>query len=231
VIAERTGLGRAFIGLLLLATATSLPALRWGLTAESVPAPSGRRARLPRSPPLAGVERLKRGRTPHMIGKKKRKRIGYGPMGTPAMGPPTLHKPAQRGSGRLARAINATRKDAALSPRDETATAPSPDRGGKAATKTAPAGTKAARSTAKAAAPPQRPNSSGSKRSGPSSSPAASGAKKAAATGLSPNRAGQKRAESAAKRSRTKQAGLDGRRLGHVSARGKRAQARRDSKE
>ena len=164
-----------------------------------------------------------------MMGKKKRTRVGYGPMGTPGMGPPRHHKSAQHGSGRLVRAIDATRKDAGMrppSPRDKAANAPSPARTGKTAAKTAPAGAKAARSTAKAAAPPQGSANRGGKHSGPSSPPAGE-AKRKAATG---NSARQNRAKSAAQRSRTKQGGLGSRRLGHVSARGKRAQARRDSK-
>lgn len=45
-----------------------------------------------------------------------------------------------------------------------------------------------------------------------------------------PDRARQRKVKAAAKRSRIKRSGLKSRVLGHVSARGKRAQARRDSR-
>lgn len=49
-------------------------------------------------------------------------------------------------------------------------------------------------------------------------------------TPVSPDRSSQRRAESRAKESRIKRAGIESRLLGHVSASGRRNQARRDSR-
>lgn len=146
----------------------------------------------------------------HMIQKKKRRRIGYGPMGTPGLGPPKLHQSAKRGTGRLGKAVGKALSGAAKA--NAAATTP-----------------KVSASRADLAVPSLNLAKAVGKKGRPAPALSASRSDAPAAKGLSPTPARQKRAKAVATRSRTKASGSDSRRLGHTSASSKRAQARRDS--
>jgi len=164
-----------------------------------------------------------------MLQKKKRKPLSFAPMGTPGAGPGWHRSASLRGAGRLGRALKRSRKSAATTPEKPAklkarALAEWENEGGEVDTASSPvkpSKTLAKKGTNKAGAK-SRPRKQARKdvKSGPVPSP------------KSPvGSAQQKRALTAAKDARKKEAGLEGRRIGKASASGKRAQARRDAKQ
>ena len=145
-----------------------------------------------------------------MTATKQRRRIGYGPMGTPGMGPGQHHRAAAGASGRLGRAMRSLAKGSAA-----------PNSAPKTATRAVSA-VLVKGGGGKASGTPSKP-SPAKKCSGKAGPPART---TSAQTRRSPNPAKQLRANTTAKLARKKEAGLT---VGRVSAGFKRAQARRDS--
>jgi len=181
---------------------------------------------------LASVSRSKllasTGKVYSMIKKKKRKRPSFAPMGTPGAGPGWHRSASPRGAGRLGRALKRLPKGDITAPKQPEkskarALAEWENEGGQVAAATSPA--KPLRTPAKKGnndSGKSRPRKQAPKdvKRGPAPSP------------QSPvGSAQQKRARTAAKDARQKEAGLEGRRVGKASASGKRAQARRNSKQ
>jgi len=164
-----------------------------------------------------------------MLQKKKRKRLSVAPMGTPGAGPGWHRSASARGSGRLGRALKRSRKSAATTPEKPEkpkarALAEGENEGGgvdAASSPVKPSKTQAKKGTSKVGSK-SRPRKQARKdvKSGPAPS-----------TQSPVGSAQQKRARTAAKDARKQEAGLEGRRIGKASASGKRAQARRDSKQ
>jgi len=164
-----------------------------------------------------------------MSKKKKRKRLSFAPMGTPGAGPGWHRSASARGSGRLGRALKRSRKNAETMPEKSEklkarALAEWENEGGEVDAASSPV--KRSKKSAKKGA---------SKAGG--KSPPRKQARKDVKSGTVPSpqspvgSAQQKRARTAAKFARKKEAGFEGRRIGKASASGKRAQARRDAKE
>lgn len=163
-----------------------------------------------------------------MVQKKKRKRLSLAPMGTPGRGLGTHRNASASGSGRLGRALKQVRKSATTAPRKPEkpkarALAERENEDGKVEAtslrvKRSKASAKKGTSKARGKSKPPK-HSSSDVTSGP-----------AASTKSPIGSRQQKRARTAAKNAKIKEAGIDSRRLGQVSARVKRAQARRDSK-
>jgi len=150
-------------------------------------------------------------------------------MGTPGTGPGWHRSASLRGSGRLGRALKRSRKSpATTSEKPDKPKSPAlaewENEGGEvdaASSPVKPSKTKAKKGTTNAGGK-SRPRKQ--TRNDITSGPAPS-------TRSPVGSAEQKRAQTAAKYARKKEAGLEGRRIGKASASGKRAQARRDSKQ
>ncbi len=164
-----------------------------------------------------------------MIQKRKRKRLGLAPMATPGAGPGSHRSASLRRSGRLGRALKRLRMSDTTPPKQPEkpkarALAEWENEGGAVDAASSPM------KPSKTPAKNGNTNAGGKSRPGEqtrndvTSGPALS----------SPSPIGsaqQKRAQTAAKYARKKEAGLEGRRVGKASASGKRAQARRDAKQ
>ncbi len=164
-----------------------------------------------------------------MLEKKKRKRLSFAPVGTPGAGPEWHRSASLRGSGRLGRALKRSRKTATTAPKQPE----KPKARALVEWENEGGGVDAAASPVKPSRTPAKKgnNSAGGKsrpreqtRNDVTSGPAPS-------TQSPVGSAQQKRAGTAAKYARKMEAGLEGRRIGKASASGKRAQARRDSKQ
>jgi len=173
-----------------------------------------------------------------MLQKKKRKPLSFAPMGTPGAGPGWHRSASLRGAGRLGRALKRSRKSAATTPEKPAklkarALAEWENEGGEvgaASSPVKPSKTLAKKGTNKAGVKSQKATSEAGAKSRPRKQ-----ARKDVKSGPVPSTqspvgsAQQKRALTAAKDARKKEAGLEGRRIGKASASGKRAQARRDA--
>ena len=175
-----------------------------------------------------------------MIQKKKRKRLGFAPMGTPGAGRGWHRSAAARGSGRLGTALRRSRKSATTTPKPPKkpkapALAEWENEGGEVDAPTAPverSKKSAKKSTSKAGVKSQKGTSEAGGKSRPRKQAGKDVTSGPAPSTQSPvGSARQKRARTVAKDARKKEAGLEGRRIGKASASGKRAQARRDSKQ
>jgi len=171
-----------------------------------------------------------------MIQKKKRKRLSFTPTGTPGAGPGWHRSASLRGSGRLGSALKRSGKNAAATPgkpERPKARALGEPKNEVAKVDAASPPTKSSKTKAKKGNTAAK---KGGTKSGGKSRPrerTGSGviAGPAPATRSPVGSAKQKRARTAAKHARKKEAGLEGRRIGKASASGKRVQARRDSKQ
>jgi hypothetical protein len=160
--------------------------------------------------------------------KKKRRRFGYGPMGTPGASPRQTHASALRGRGRLGKAMRSLAKERSGPP--TTAGEPTPrelarwaNDGGKVAP-AAPALKPLTKSV-------QSETNTMPKKSQPAIHIAERSTNDSPAIGRSKaNLTNQVGATTAAKRARIEEAGLDGPRVGEESARTKAAQSRRDTR-
>jgi len=159
--------------------------------------------------------------------KQKPKRLSLAPKGAPGTGPGWHRSASTRGTGRLDRALKRSRKTAVTTPeKSENPKAGSlakwENEGGEVAASSSPV---------------KRPKTTAKKGStkADEKSPPPKKARKIDKSGPAPSiqspigTAQQKRAQTAAKDARKKEAGLESRRIGKASASGKRAQARRDS--
>ena len=160
--------------------------------------------------------------------KAKRRRVGYGPMGTPGAGSGQTHASAVPGSGRLGRAMRSLAKKRAApptavkqpTPGDLTRWANEGGEVGPAVPVSKPR-TQSVKAENNTMANKSRTATHIAERS-PDESPAVERSRA--------NLTNQVRATTAAKDARKQEAGLAGNRTGKSSASGKRAQGRRDSK-
>ena len=151
---------------------------------------------------------------------------------------PALPVSSRRGAGRLGRALRVSRKKKGNGARSESSPeAKSPalirweSEGGRPGNSASGAASKdASNGGASTRSAKRGDKSQGQPKKGLKSASAAAQKRPPASSDSRLNTARQRRAETAAKRARIKRTGLTSRVLGHVSARGKRAQARRDSK-
>lgn len=147
---------------------------------------------------------------------------------------PALPVSSRRGAGRLGRALRVSRKKKGNGARSESSPeAKSPawirweNEGGRPGNSASGA---ASKDTSNGGAAKRGDKSQGQPKKRLKSASAAAPKRPPASSDSRLNTARQRHAETAAKRARIKRTGLTSRVLGHVSARGKRAQARRDSK-
>jgi len=163
--------------------------------------------------------------------KQKPKRLSLAPKGAPGTGPGWHRSASTRGTGRLDRALKRSRKTAVTTPeKSENPKAGSlakwENEGGEVAASSSPVKRPKTKTSTKA----KKESSKADEKSPPPKK-----ARKIDKSGPAPSiqspidTAQQKRAQTAAKDARKKEAGLESRRIGEASASGKRAQARRDS--
>ena len=162
-----------------------------------------------------------------MVQKKKPKRQTFAPMGTPGAGPGWHRSASSRGSGRLGMALKRSRKSD-ITPQNQPE---KPKARALAEWENDGGGADATSSTQKPSTPPaKKGNKNASSKSRPGEQTRNKLTSGPAPSTRSPvGSAQQKRARTAAKDARKKEAGLESRRIGKASASGKRAQARRDA--